>query len=300
MTSPYRLLSCVLLLVVACGDDGGSNFTLGTDTNTTSAPVTTTTTMTTGEPTSTTTTGTPTTTDDTASSTTDDTTTGPPPSNCSPYTEESECVLNGCEWAQIVGYTHGTQGCQGDIRGFCVPKDTAGGLTSVWRDDNGDIEVLQFPFTPTDLGPEWNTCDCDGPLACLCTSAALDCPERMEEFCGAITSENSCSNAAAAGQFACGWFTVSQEGPLDGACDDPPWQDVCLPGTDLNSTSCDEISLPYVEQGYCMGWTDPVYWREVDGVVEVTTICGPKPTGWTLCVADDPDQPDECKCGCKI
>ncbi|WAS92097.1 hypothetical protein [Nannocystis punicea] len=299
MTSPYRLLSCALLLVLGCGDNGMNGFMPSTDSNnTTTEPVTTTTTMATGEPTTTTTTGTPTTTEDTAS-TTDDSTTGPPPANCAQYTDENECG-SGCEWAQIVSYTHGTQGCQGDIRGFCVPTETSGGLTSVWRDDNGDIEVMQFPFTPTDLGPEWSVCDCDSPLACLCTSATLDCPERLEEFCGAITSENSCSNAAAAGQFACGWFTVSQEGPLDGACDDPPWEKVCLPGTDLSSNTCDEISLPYVDQGYCMGWTDPVYWREVDGIVEVTTICGPKPTGWTLCVADDPNQPDECKCGCKI
>jgi hypothetical protein len=160
--------------------------------------------------------------------------------------------------------------------------------------------VLQFVFTPTDLGPEWQVCDCDGPLACLCTGASLDCPERLADFCAPISGENNCTNAAASGKMVCGWFTTSDEGPLDGMCDDPPWQDRCLAGTDLKTNTCDPISLPYVDQGYCQGWTDPVYWRDRDGVIEVTTVCGPKPAGWTLCVADDPSQPDECKCGCKI
>jgi len=170
----------------------------------------------------------------------------------------------------------------------------------VWRDTDGAIEVLQFAFTPTDLGPDWNVCDCDGPLACLCTAATLDCPERLGEFCGVISGESSCSNAVAAGELACGWFTVSQEGPLDNMCDDPPWTQRCLPGTELGADTCDPISLPYVDQGYCQGWTDPVYWRDNDGIIEVTSDCGPKPTGWNLCVADDPTQPEECKCGCKI
>ncbi|MDC0671136.1 hypothetical protein [Nannocystis radixulma] len=297
MSSPYRLLTCGLLLVLACGDNGNAT-TAKPDTDSTSTSTPPVTTTTTGEPTTTGATETPTSTE-AATSTTEGSTTGEP-AQCAIYSNELECGQNGCEWTQLISYTHGTQGCLGDIRDFCVPKETSGGLTSMWRDDDGDIEVLQFTHIPTDLGPEWSVCDCDGPLACLCTAQPLDCPERMDEFCGTIASENSCTNAATAGNFVCGWFTVSQEGPLDGMCDDPPWQAHCLPGTDLGKKTCEEISLPYVDQGYCQGWTDPVFWRDNDGIIEVTTDCGPKPTGWNLCVADDPTQPEECKCGCKI
>lgn len=293
MKPPYRLLACASLLVLACGDNG---------TNTTATPATDTEPATTvPSPTSTTSEATvdPTSTGTTDGTTTDDTTGAPQPA-CGQYTSEKECNSNGCEWAQIVGYTHGTQGCQGSIRDFCIPPNASGALTSVWRDHGGDIEVLQFGFNPTFLGDEWSVCDCDGPLACLCTATPLDCPERMEGFCGAVTSESACNNAAAGGQLVCGWFTVSQEGPLDGMCDDPPWKDMCLPATDVGSKTCESISLPYVEQGYCQGWTDPVFWRDNNGIIEVTTACGPDPVGWTLCVEDDPNQPEECKCGCKI
>lgn len=299
MKPAYRLLACASLIVLACGDNG-TNTTAKPSTETdpsTSSPTTTSTTD--GPPTTTETTTAPTSSGTTDSTTTEGTT-SEPPSECGQYLNADECSANGCEWAQIVGYTHGTQGCQGSIRDFCIPPDSAGALTSVWKDEGGDIEVLQFGFNPTFLGPEWSVCDCDSPLACLCTATQLDCPERLNDFCGLVTSEASCKNSAASGKLVCGWFTISQEGPLDGKCDDPPWQDVCLPATDIGSTSCDPISLPYADQGYCQGWTDPVYWRDNDGIIEVTSACGPDPVGWTLCVADDPSQPDECKCGCKI
>lgn len=227
-------------------------------------------------------------------------TTGEPDIQCSQYRKESDCELAGCEWTQVLAYTHNTQGCQGSFRDFCVPKNTSGAPTAVWKDENGDIDVLQFGHNPTDLGPEWQTCDCDGPLACLCTTTGLDCPDRLEAFCSTITGEGNCKNALASGSLVCSWFIVSKEGPLDGACDDPPWSGVCLPATKIGSNTCDPISLPYVDEGYCFGWTDPVFWREVDGIVEVTTKCGPEPIGWNLCTADNPDQPGECKCGCKV
>lgn len=286
------------MLVLACGDNGGKTTATPTDSDTsTSNPPTTN--STTDEPPTTETSETPTTTG-TSDPTTTDSTTGDPQQSCAQFKDANSCEQNSCEWAQIVGFSHGTQGCQGSIRDFCIPTKTSGGLTSMWKDEGGDIEVLQFGFTPTDLGPEWKECDCDGPLACLCTAATLDCPERLNDFCGRVTGQTSCTNAAAGGELVCGWFTVSQEGPLDGMCDDPPWQDVCLPATDIGSKTCDPISLPYIDQGYCQGWTDPVYWRDNEGIIEVTTVCGPDPVGWTLCVADDPNQPDECKCGCKI
>ncbi|MCY1055070.1 hypothetical protein [Nannocystis sp. SCPEA4] len=294
MPFAYRLRSCGLLLVLACNKGGGA----GTDTDATDAtatePPVTTTTTTTGGPTTDGTATTPTTTDGTTT-TTESATTGAPV-QCSIYTDESACGQNGCEWAQILSYTHGTQGCLGDIHDFCVPKETSGGLTSVWRDIDGDIEVLQFTHTPTDLGPEWSVCDCDGPLACLCTAQTLDCPERMDEFCGLIGNDTSCTNAASGGNLVCGWFNVSKEGPPDPSCDDSPSEDRCLPGTNLGTNDCPKLALPY--PNVCQGEQNPIFWREVDGVVEVINVCGPEPIGWNRCVADDPNQPEDCKCRC--
>lgn len=293
MQPPYRLLSCAFVLVLACGDNGGATTaTPGTDTSTSTTPQVTETT--TDAPTTGTTIA-PTSTEAMTSGT-GTSTTGEPVSGCAQHTNASDCGLGGCEWTQIVGYTHGTQGCQGDIRDFCVPKDTSGGLTSMWNDENGDIEVVQFPFTPDHLPDTWKVCDCDSPLACLCTAAPLDCPDRLEAFCSTITSENSCKNAAAASELTCAWFNVSPEGPLDASCTGDPHGTICLPAAKIGENTCDPISLDY--PGWCDTWTQPVFWRDNDGTIEVTTVCGPEPLGWTLCVADDPDQPEECKCRC--
>lgn len=52
----------------------------------------------------------------------------------------------------------------------------------------------------------------------------------------------------------------------------------------------------------CSSDQPPVYWRELDGVLEVAKFCGPVPLApeWTLCdIVDTPEQPDECKCLCQ-
>jgi hypothetical protein len=44
---------------------------------------------------------------------------------------------------------------------------------------------------------------------------------------------------------------------------------------------------------------DPIFWREVDGVVEIIQTCGPTPVGFTQCEeVDTVEQPDECGCAC--
>lgn len=283
----YRLSLGVLLLAAACRDNGATTTATATETTGTGSTSVEPTTSTTAEPT------TSTTIEPTGS--TGSSSTGEPAPVCSEQKSEADCVNADCKWTTVVNYTHGTQGCQGNVRDFCVPKDTSGGLTAVWRDNGGDIEVVQFPFEPTDLGPEWQTCDCAGPLACLCTPLPLDCPDRLEEFCGTITGENGCENALVAGNLACGWFSVSPEGPADTMCTGDPQTNRCLPATGVGSMTCDPISLPYPN---CISWTTPVYWRDNGGVIEVTPSCGPEPTGWTKCVADDPNQPEECKCRC--
>lgn len=296
MTLAYRRLSlCAALLLAACPNNNNMT-TEGPDTST-SEPTTTgspTSTPTTGEPT---TTGTTTATEGTTAGTTEGSTTGPMPATCAELTDENSCGLApACKWATIVSYTHGTQGCQGSVKDFCIPKSTMGGITTVWRDNEGDIEVLQFGFTPTDLGPEWQVCDCDGPLACLCTGSNLDCPERLDEYCGAITGENGCNNAFAAGNNVCGWFNVRPTGPADSSCGSKGKYNTCLNATNVGSNTCEEIQLNYPD--VCLTPTQPVFWHEVDGEIEVTMSCGPVPVGWTQCLADDPNQPEDCKCLC--
>ena len=284
-----RALTSALLFAAACGDNGNTA-TSGTETESSGSTSTTTTTS------SSSTTDAPTTSGSSGSSS-GSSSTGPMPAACSTILDETECKLNdACEWAAVVGYTHGTQGCQGNIKNLCAPADSPGGIFVYWRDNNGDIEVVQFPFEPSDLGPEWQACDCNGPLACLCTAVPLDCPDRLSDFCNGITNENGCLNALASGSLVCEWFGVSPEGPQDGQCTGDPVKYTCLNATKLGTDTCDPISLPY--PGFCDSWTDPVYWRDNGGVIELTTRCGPAPVGWNLCVTDDPNQPDECKCRC--
>lgn len=292
MSLAYRSLSlCALLLAAGCGDSQGQPTTDTPNPTTTETPPDPTTTTT--EPTTTTGTTATTAPEETSSGST---TTGGPALACGDLKDQFSCISDEtCEWAQVLAYTHGTQGCQGSIRDFCINKEQAGGLTVKWRENEGDIEVVRFEFDPSDLGDDWKTCDCDGPLACLCAGAELDCPERLEDFCTTITSENGCKNAAAADKLTCSWFSVSPEGPVDDKCTGDAQGNLCLPATGVSENTCDPIALPYPQ---CASWTDPVYYREVDGVVQVTTRCGPEPIGWTKCVPDDPAQPGECACRC--
>lgn len=301
MNLTYRRLSlCAALLLAACPDNG-SMTTAGPDTTTgdastggspTSNPTSTTLST---EPT---TSGSTTTTEGSSGgSTAEGSSTGAQPGDCSPITDQNTCDLTpNCKWASIVSYTHGTQGCQGSIKDFCVPKDSEPAITSYWKDNNGDIEVLQFGFDPSDLGPDWKPCDCSGPLACLCTGAVLDCPDRLNDFCSAITSENGCTNAAASGDLVCSWFRVRPTGPADSNCGDKAQYYTCLNADNVGADTCDQVKLPYPD--LCTLPEDPVYWHDVDGQIEVTQSCGPAPAGWTQCLADDPNQPEDCKCLC--
>lgn len=286
----YRLHLGALLLAAACGDNGTMTSTTASGTETTAVS------STTAEPT-TSSTGAPTTSTTAVDSSGGSSSTGAPMPVCSAQMNESDCVNADCKWTQVVNYTHGTQGCQGNVRDWCIPKDTSGALTAVWRDNNGDTEVLQFPFEPTDLGPDWQTCGCDGPLACLCTAMPLDCPDRLPEFCGTITGENGCNSALAAGALVCSFFKVTAEGPNDGACAGDPYVNTCLPATNADANTCTQMPLP-LYPNECGAAQDPIFWRDNNGTIEVTKKCGPVPIGWTQCAVDDMTQPSECKCAC--
>lgn len=268
------------LSLPACGDDGAGTTTSATDpsSTSTSAP----------DPT-TTTTVTPTTTGDSS--------TGAPKDSCTAAADEAACkALDMCKWTSIVQYTHGTQGCQGVIIDFCVASDPSGAPSAWYREIDGDAQVVEFSYTPDDLPGEWTECGCDGPLACLCSSIAPDCPDRITEFCGAIGTKKACSEVTSHTDSVCGWFSVSPEGPKDDKCSDNAFMDVCLPGTNGGATTC---TPPAYSFNPCTTWPEDLFWREVNGVVEVITTCGPVPTGWTKCEADDtPAQPDECGCRC--
>lgn len=288
-----------LLLVFACkGDDSDS--TTQPETTTTSADTTADTPTTSVIDPSTTTTGTaPTSTGDTTGGSS---TTGEPIGPCIEYTQENDCKLDErCKWASVFTYTHGATGCQGDITELCTDK-TAGAPSTWYRGENGDYQVVGFDYVPTDLPPEWKECDCDGPLACFCAFNAPECPERLDEFCGATTTDLACSSAVINGEFACGWFRVTPEGPQDDTCSQQPFNDVCLPATNAGSNECTKTTLPYDNCNPMeMKQQDPTYWRVVDGVVEIIRRCGPVPPSpeWTRCEPDDtPEQPDECGCPC--
>jgi len=273
---------CVGLLLPACKDsDAGETSSASTTNATTESP----------SSTSTGTTVTPTT-------AVDDTSTGEPPKDsCTAVTSEAECKTKDmCTWKGVVQYTHGTQGCLGNIVNFCVSRDPTGAPSGWYREVDGDAQVVEFGYTPDDLPPAWMPCTCDGPLACLCPSIAPDCPERLDAFCGAIGNPLACGQTTTHGDLTCDWFSLSPEGPADDKCADSAEVSVCLPATNVGAKTCTPPTYTFQP---CTTWPQDLFWREVNGIIEVITVCGPKPIGWTQCEADDTvDQPDECKCRC--
>ncbi len=308
MLRPYclSLLICATLFApLACKDNGSGSTT---DEASTTAATTTTGGVTLPTTSSTSTGETPTTTasaSTTAEATTSETTTatstgGPPPVACTAISDELLCKnTDECKWGGVVSYAFGNQGCQGSINMFCVDKAPSGGATAWYREVDSDVEVLEFGYTP-ELPPEWKPCDCNGPLACLCTSVTEACPERQEDYCGFITTELGCDNVTFMGKNTCDWFKVWPEGANDNMCAQNLSKDRCMPATDVGKNTCTKTALPPFGACNPMSTYDPTYWREVDGTVEIITSCGPVPVGFTLCDAiDTPEQPDECTCECK-
>ncbi len=311
MLRPYclpLLIGATLLAPLACKSNSSDTTTDGEAT--TSAATTTTGTMT--VPTTTvdttspnpTTTGEPTTAATTAEATTAELTTtgGPPPALCTSISDEILCKnTDTCKWGGVVSYTYGNQGCQGNITMFCLDEDPAGAATAWYREQDDDTQVLEFGYTPT-LDAEWKPCDCDGPLACLCTSVTEACPERQEDYCGFITTELGCGNVTFMGENTCDWFKVSPEGPKDDMCAQNPAKYRCMPATDAGKDTCTKVKTPpypLCPQDPMAPAVDPIFWREVDGVVEIIQTCGPSPVGFTQCEeVDTVEQPDECGCAC--
>ena len=272
---------CVALLLPACKDSDAGETTSDSAASTSEAGTSTST--------GTGTTATPTT---TGSSTGE-----PPKDSCTAVTSEAECKTNdACTWKGVVQYTHGNQGCQGSVVDFCVAKDPSGSPSAWYREFDGDAQVVEFGYTPDDLPGEWTECSCDGPLTCLCPSIAPDCPDRLDEFCGTVGSSVPCREVTTHGDLVCDWFSVSPEGPKDDTCADSAQENRCLPATNVGGQTCTPPAYSFQP---CETWPQDLFWREVNGVVEVITLCGPQPLGWTQCLGDDtPDQPDECKCRC--
>lgn len=209
-------------------------------------------------------------------------------------------ATDACTWGTLTNEVLSASGCFSQDLEFCLPKDTAGEPSS-WYYDEGDMDtaVFDFPYTPTDLGPEWKPCDCDGPLACLCAKNPPDCPERHEEFCGYAQSDDGCAKTTIKGKAVCDWFRVAPEGPADDKCDDEPYDELCLPAEKGNTTLCEQTPLPPFNACPEGIPKDPVFWRNNQGVIEVTSACGPIPLGFTRCEPEDtPAQPDECTCLC--
>ena len=302
-----------LLALVSTGCPGNGAMTTdepGTTTGQTTGDATTTPTSTTQTPTTPTTVDLTTTGDTTTATTGEPSTTtsadtgtstgGEPALACPDFGNEQACVANAeCKWSGVVEFTYSAQGCQGGIVNFCIPKKLSGGATAWYREVGGQTQVVEFGYTPTDLDESWKACDCEGPLACLCTSVTEDCPDRQDEFCGVNITQLGCENATFKGDSVCGWFQVSPEGAPDDMCALNPKHQRCLPAVDTGLTGCNAEKGPLPPP--CIGdKLDPVYWHVTDdNIIEIAKACGPKPLGWTHCEATDtPEQPDECTCLC--
>ncbi len=312
MLRPYclpLLIGATLLAPLACQPDASETATdsAASTSATTGANGTTSTPTTSDGPTApTTTTGEPTTTEAAtteATTTVEATTTGGPPAiRCATITNEIVCKNEEtCKWSGVVSYAYGNQGCQGNVTPACVDKTPTGAASAWYLQDEGDLQVFEYGYTP-ELDAEWKQCDCDGPLACLCTSVTEACPERQEEYCGFITTEIGCDNVTFMGANTCDWFKVSPEGPKDDMCTQNPAKFRCLPATDAGKADCTKIPMPpypLCSQDPMPPALPPIFWRETNGIVEIIQACGPVPVGFTQCEAvDTPDQPDECGCAC--
>lgn len=311
----YPILLGACLLLPACPSNGNTSTT--TETDTTGTPATTST----GPEVPTTTETPPPTTSDSSTSgtsgtdtgtettppTTAATTTGGDSVSCPTLNNEIECVnASDCKWSGVVSYTYSAQGCQGSISDFCVDKTPTGGATAWWRMVDDAPQVVEFMYAPEDLDPEWQACDCDGPLACLCTSVTADCPERLDEFCGINITDLGCSAATFKSEPVCSWLQLSPEGAPDDTCAVKQAYNRCVPAVDADATKCEKSDLPnipgtpYENCNPGSNPQNPVYWRDNEGTIEVVQVCGPAPIGFTRCEAvDTPEQPDECGCLCK-
>ncbi len=222
---------------------------------------------------------------------------GPMLPSCLGFVNEAACkATEHCAWRSVVQYAYGAQGCQGTIVSACTDLDGTGEPSAWYRQVDESPQVLEFGYRPENLDPTWTECDCDGPLACLCASVSAPCEARREEFCAGILPNNACNQASIGGVLACATFSVSPEGPPDGSCTDQAAQDLCLPGINANLDTC---SPPMYQFGTCGNHSQDLFWRVVDGIIEVMTTCGPEPIGWNRCEGDPPpDQPAECACRC--
>jgi len=299
LSSPIALASLVLL---ACPSDNNGETTTQSGTTTTTSPETTEVTPTSTTPDSSTSTGTPGT-DTGETSEPSSTTTGGAIPSCISHLDVNTCTADErCKWDSVFTYTHGNNGCQGDVIMMCI-DDMAGAPSTWYFGTDPDYQVVGFEYTPTDVPDDYKLCDCDGPLACFCAFNAPDCPERLDDFCGTTTTELACEGAVINGEFACGWFRTSPEGPKDDMCTAQPFKDQCLPATMAGSNECTKVDYSVSYPEFCSVAIPPAYWREIDGVIEVTANCGPVPPSpeWTLCDAvDTADQPDECGCTCQF
>lgn len=243
------------------------------------------------------------TTDASSSSTAAESTTGTPVVGCSAWTDQASCqAADDCKWSGVVEYSYGAQGCQGSIFQFCIDATPAGAASAWYREDNNGDQVVEFSYTPNDLGPEWMPCTCDGPLACLCTSVTEECPDRLEEFCGFNITELGCQNATFKDKPVCAWLGLAPEGPPDDKCEVKSKVNKCVPATDAGK-ACD-MKNDYTPLPPLMNCTMdqpqiPTYWKDINGIIQIIQSCGPTPIGWTRCEAvDTPEQPDECTCAC--
>jgi hypothetical protein len=236
----------------------------------------------------------------TATPTTTGSSTGEPPKDsCTAVTSEAECKTKEmCTWKGVVQYTHGNLGLPGQRRRLLRRPGPPTGAASAWyREFDGDTQVVEFSYTPDDLPGEWMECGCDGPLTCLCPSIAPDLPGSPGRVLWHRRLERPVQREVTThGDLVCDWFSVSPEGPKDDTCADSAQENRCLPATNVGGQTCTPPAYTFQP---CETWPQDLFWREVNGVVEVITICGPQPLGWTQCLGDDtPDQPDECKCRC--
>lgn len=222
--------------------------------------------------------------------------------HCVEHTDKNACEFTpGCTWDAVFSFSRGLNGCQADLVELCV-EDAPGPGSTWYREVGSGYQVVGLDNTPDDLPPAWRRCDCDGPVACLCAADPPQCPGRTAEFCDTARTPLGCKNSAIDDEYVCAWANVDPQGPLDDKCTSQSARNLCIPADNSRPAGdCEPLNYNTAYPDVCYVPQLPVFWREHNGVLEISQLCGPVPSDpeWTRCeTTDTPEQPDECKCKC--
>lgn len=290
----------MLVLVCACGPEGGAAQASGTDSSSS------------GDGSGGTSTGTAETSTGGAAETptggTAETSTGTGALDpCRALVGRAACETAGCVFAEGPRLHTDADGCRlGEMFGFCTTMNGGFQVPTVFYGPGPDPEVVWFPEKLFELPDEdWKECDCndpDAPLACTCTSPGDQCPEKLDAHCGTLTDEASCAQFKAPEQlfYGCMWTEGRAVARVDAACSEEALPGRCVAMQRTGDSCVDDVPPASCSE---MDAQQNPHWRAIDGVpptekIELVDIaCDVRPISLAPCWGALAE-PAACECPC--